>query len=59
MNLNEFCKEKDLEICAAKLHLPSHEICVITIYRSPSGNYQYFIDELETILTCFAVILLK
>ena len=50
MNLNGFYKEKDLEICVVKLHLPSHEICVITIYRSPSGNYQYFIDELETIL---------
>jgi len=35
MNLNGFCKEKDLEICAVKLHLPSHAICVITIYRSP------------------------
>jgi len=50
MNLNEFCKEKALEICAAQLHLPSHEICIITIYRSPSGNYQYFIHKLETIL---------
>ena len=50
MNLNGLCKEIDLEICAIKLHLPSHEICVITIYRSPSGNYQYVIDKLETIL---------
>ena len=50
MNLNGLCKEKDLEICAVKSHLPSHEICVITIYRSPSGNYQYFIDKVETIL---------
>ena len=51
MNLNGLCKKKKyLEICAVKLHLPSHEICVITTYRSPSGNYQYFIDELETIL---------
>ena len=44
---NEFCKEKDLEICAVKLHLPSYEIYIITIYRSPSGNFQYFIDNLE------------
>jgi len=54
MNLNEFCKEKDLEICAAKLHLPSHEMWVITHYRSPSGNYQYFIDKLETILMLYS-----
>jgi len=36
-----------LEICAVKLHLPSCEICIITIYRSASGNFQYFIDNLE------------
>ena len=36
INLNEFCKEKDLEIRAVKLHLPSYEICIITIYKCPS-----------------------
>jgi len=48
-NLNRSCKEKDLEICAVKLHLLSCEICIITIYRSPSRNFQYFIDNLENI----------
>jgi hypothetical protein len=33
------------------LHLPSYEVCIITIYRSPSGNFQYFIDNLEKILS--------
>jgi hypothetical protein len=51
INLNRFCKEKDLEVCAVKLHLPSCEICIITIYRSASGNFQYFIDNLEKILS--------
>jgi exonuclease III len=51
INLNKFCKEKDLEICAVKLHLPCHKICIITIYRSRSGNFQYFIDNLEKILS--------
>jgi exonuclease III len=40
-----------LEVCAVKLHLLSREICIITIYRSPSGNFQYFIDNLEKILS--------
>ena len=47
IKIDKFCKEKDLEICAVKLHLPSSEICIITIYTSPSGNFQYFIDNLE------------
>jgi len=51
INLNEFCEEKDLELCAVKLHLLSYEICIITIYGSLSGNFQYFIDNLEKILS--------
>jgi exonuclease III len=51
ININKFCKEKDLEICAVKLHLPFYEICIITIYRSPPGNFQYFIDNLEKIVS--------
>jgi hypothetical protein len=50
INVNEFCKEKDFEIRAVKLHLPSYEMCIITIYRFPSRNFQYFIDNLEKIL---------
>jgi len=46
----KFCKEKDLEVCAVKLHLLSCEICVITIYGSPSGNFQYLMGNLEQIL---------
>jgi hypothetical protein len=38
INLAKFCKEKDLEICAAKLHPSQNELCIIAIYRSPSGN---------------------
>ena len=51
INLNEFCKEKDLEICAVKLHLPSYEMCIKTIYRSPCGNFQYFSNNLRKILS--------
>jgi len=50
INLNKFCKEKDLEICAIELHLQSYKICIVTIYRSPSGDFQYFINTLEKIL---------
>jgi hypothetical protein len=59
IKLNKFCQEKYLEICAVKLHLPSSEICIITIYRSPSGNFQYFIDNLEKILSMIYSNILK
>ena len=51
INLNEFCREDDLEMCAVKLHLPSYEIHIITIYRSPSRNFQYFRDNLAKVLS--------
>jgi hypothetical protein len=38
IDVEKYCKEKDIEICAARLHLPAYEICVIAIYRAPSGN---------------------
>jgi len=51
INLNELCQEKYLEICAVKLHLLSYELSIITIYRSLSGNFQYFVDNLVKILS--------
>jgi hypothetical protein len=50
INLEHFCKEKDLESCAVKLHLLYYEICIISIYRSPSGNLQYFLHKIDEIL---------
>lgn len=50
LNLNKFCREKDLEICAVNFYLQSYKLCIMTIYRSPTGDFQYFIDTLEQIL---------
>ena len=51
INLAKFNKEKDLEVCATELHLQSYKICILTIYRSPTGDLQYFLNALEEILT--------
>jgi len=50
INLNQHIREKDLEICAINIHLPSRRLTLICIYRSPSGNFNYFITELESVL---------
>jgi hypothetical protein len=47
---NHICKEKDLEICAIKLNLSKIHIVIMVIYRSPSGNYGYFLRKLELFL---------
>jgi len=50
INIEKFCKDKDLEACALKLDLLPFKICVITVYRSPIGNFQYIIKGLGNII---------
>ena len=50
INLYQYNKEKDLEICALKLCLLSSSFTIICIYRSPTGNLTYFLNQLESIL---------
>ena len=42
INLDEFCKEQDIEACAVRINLSSLTICIISIYRSPSGKFYIF-----------------
>ena len=49
INLDQHTREKDLEICALKLQA-SINLVVICIYRSPTGNFTYFLNQLELIL---------
>ena len=42
INMDKYFNEKDIEICALKLHISSHTIVIITVYRSPTGNITYF-----------------
>jgi hypothetical protein len=50
VNLNEFCEEEDLEVCAVKLPFPSGNICTLAIYRAPFGNFLHFLNGLDAIL---------
>ena len=50
INLDQYNKEKDLEICALNLRLLSSSFTIICIYRSPTGNFTYFSNQLESIL---------
>ena len=44
------CKDQDIEICAVKLSFGALNICVVTLYRAPSGNFSTFLLKLDTIL---------
>jgi exonuclease III len=42
INREKFCTEKELGACALKIRLSSSNVCIITVYRPPSGNFQFF-----------------
>jgi exonuclease III len=48
---DEFCIAQETEICAVKLHYFSTNICILTVYRSPTGNFLHFLNNLESSLT--------
>jgi len=50
IDIENCCKGKDFEACAIKLNLNSTCIYIITTYRAPSGNFNLFINKLDTIL---------
>jgi len=50
IDLSEYCKEKYIEISAVKLNINNLTMCIITIYRAPSGNFTYFLQNLDNVL---------
>ena len=50
INIEQYSKEKDIEICALKILTPPCTTIVITVYRSPNGNITYFLDKLEIVM---------
>ena len=49
-NIDQHCKEQDIEICALKLSFGTLNICVLTLYRALSSNLSIFLLKLDTIL---------
>jgi hypothetical protein len=45
--------EQDIELCALKLHFNSLIICVLTIYKAPAGNINYYTHKIDVILHTF------
>jgi exonuclease III len=50
IDLDEFCNDQDLEVCAVQLHISMTTFCILCIYRPPSGDFPYFLTSLESVL---------
>jgi exonuclease III len=49
-NLNKYCTEQTIEVCAVKLNINLLNICILSIYRAPGGNFIKFLHQLDSIL---------
>ncbi len=50
VDLNIFNKDKDFEICTLKIPLSATCLLLLCVYRSPSGDFSYFVEQLESVL---------
>jgi len=48
VSIDTYCKEKDIEICVIKFTYHELKISIITLYRSPTGNF--ILCNLEIVL---------
>jgi len=48
INIAQHCKDQDIEICALKLSFGTQNICMLTLYRAPSGKFSTFLLQLDT-----------
>ena len=51
VNLKQFCKGKDFEICSLKLFVKPVHLFILCIYRSPAGKFSHFLTQLEKVLS--------
>ena len=50
IGLQKHFNEKDFEASALKLYLNFKRVCIFTIYRAPSGNFNSFLTKADMIL---------
>ena len=48
IDIVKHCEEQDIVICALKLSFGILNICVLILYRAPSGNFSCFLFMLDT-----------
>ena len=50
INLDRFCIDQTIEICAIKLSTSGRSIYIVAVYRAPTGNFLQFLNTLDSAL---------
>jgi exonuclease III len=59
VGLNKYCKDPDIEAFAIKLELTALNIYIVTVYRAPCGNFNSFLNGLDSIIKSLYKVELK
>jgi hypothetical protein len=50
LDVGNYCIDQDFEACAIHLNSVCDKLCILAIYRSPRGNFNTFLTNLDLIL---------
>jgi hypothetical protein len=50
INLDKYCIEFDIELCAVRIQNELSYIYVLSLYRAPSGNFSNFLFQMDEML---------
>lgn len=50
IDLNKFCLELDIEVCAISCHIYNKKTILLNCYRSPDGNIGVFLGKIEEVI---------
>ena len=50
IDLDKYCKDQDIEVCVLKLESTFFNVCIIAVYRAPTGNFNLFLNRLDDII---------
>jgi len=50
LETGNYCNDQDTEICGIQLNYDSDKLGILAVYRSPSGNFENLLTNLELVL---------
>jgi exonuclease III len=50
IDLDKYFKDQDIEVCVLKLKSTFFSVCIIAVYRAPTGNFNLFLNRLDDII---------
>jgi len=53
LHVADYCIDQDCEVCAIHLNSADDKLCILTVYRSPLGNFNTFLTKFDLILHKF------